>query len=227
MAGRQDSEDRRTRAVRSICACCLLALAGCGGGSAGGNNVPSDPLLGNQQPVPVVGAGAAVTAAPKSEPASPLPAMAAPTSPVSNAALATASVTQLDSVREQRIGPPPIAKLTGAAPVGAAGTPGSVTLNTPGPAGSPSDVSPLTRLEGVTPVPAVGGDGQWSALVKRLQDRGMTAFRLELQRDGLWRCGCSIPDRRNPSLKQTYNTSAADATSALRAVVEEVERSAP
>ncbi|MBI1916524.1 MAG: hypothetical protein HYS12_17585 [Planctomycetes bacterium] len=225
MAGRQDSKDRRTRAVRSVCACCLLALAGCGGGSASGNKLQSDPLLGNQQPVPVVGAGAAVTAAPKSEPAGPLPAMAAPTSAVSTAALATASPPLLDNGRDLRVGPPPTAKLTGATPVGATGTPNSVPLSTP--AGNPSDGSPLTRLEGVTPVPAVGGDGAWSALVKRLQDRGMTAFRLELQRDGLWRCGCSIPDRRNPSLKQTYNTSAADATSALRAVVEEVERSAP
>lgn len=226
MAGRQDSEDRRTRAVRSLCACCLLALAGCGGGT-GGNNLQPDPLLGKEQPVPVVGAGAAVTATPKSEPAGPLPVIAAPTPAQSNAALATASVTQLDNGRDLRMGPPPTAKLTGATPAGATGTPSAVTLNTPTPAGSPSDVSPLTRLEGVTPVPAVGGDGQWSALVKRLQDRGMTAFRLELQRDGLWRCGCSIPDRRNPSLKQTYNTSAPDPTSALRAVVEEVERSAP
>jgi hypothetical protein len=203
----------------------LLALVGCGGG-AGGNNLQPDPLLGKEQPVPVVSGAAAATTTPKSEPASPLPVMAAPTPAVSTAALATASAPLLDNARDLRMGPPPAAKLTGAAPVGATGTPSYATLSTPTPAGNPSDVSPLTRLEGVTPVPAVGGDGPWSALVKRLQDRGMTAFRLELQRDGSWRCGCSIPDRRNPSLLQTYNTKqpAADAMSALRAVVEEVER---
>jgi hypothetical protein len=54
----------------------------------------------------------------------------------------------------------------------------------------------------------------------------MTAFRLELERDtSLWRCTCSIPDRRNPRLKQTYSaTRAADPAAALRAVVEEAER---
>ena len=73
MSGEQDSEGRRARAVQSVCACWLLALAGCGGGSAGGSTRPGDPLLGNQPPVPVVAAGAAT---PKTEPAGPLPVLA-------------------------------------------------------------------------------------------------------------------------------------------------------
>jgi hypothetical protein len=221
MTGRQASKYRRARAVQSVCACCLLALAGC----AGGSNGQGDPLLGNQQPVPVVGAGAAVPVTPKTEPAGPLPTLAAPNASVSTAALATASVPQLDSKSDSRIDPPPAAKLTGAAAVGTGReNPSPVMLRAPESTGSPADVSPLTRLDNVSAVPVAGGDGQWSALVKRLQDRGMTAFRLEMQRDGVWRCICSIPDRRNPSLKQTYNTSAADPLAALRAVVEEVER---
>jgi len=54
----------------------------------------------------------------------------------------------------------------------------------------------------------------------------MAAFRLELEREtGQWRCTCSIPDRRNSRLLQTYAaTRATDPAAALRAVVEEVER---
>jgi hypothetical protein len=62
-------------------------------------------------------------------------------------------------------------------------------------------------------------------MMRFLDQRGMKGFRLEMLREtGQWRCSCSIPTRQNPTIKQTYDTTAADPQAALRAVVEQVER---
>jgi len=225
MTARQDSKSRQVRVVRSACAFWLLALAmGCSGGN---NNLQPDPLTGNQLPVPVAGVAAQPAAPAKSDPAAPLPALAAPNAAVSTAALAAATTPQPDGKPDVRIGPPPAAKLAGATAVSSGGeTSGPVTLKQPQPASGPADSSPLTRLGSVSPLPAAGGDAEWDRLFQRLKDLGMNGFRLELDRDtSLWRCTCSIPDRRNPRLKQNYSaTGAAAPVAALRAVVEEVER---
>jgi hypothetical protein len=223
MAGGQ-GESRRAGAVRSACACCLLGL-GLAGCSSANRVQQSDPLTGDQPPVPVAGAKGPAADAAKAGPAGPLPALPAPSSSTSTAALAAATVPRLDPGSGQRNGPPPEARL-GAAPTDGADRSPAATLNRPQPVGGPAPV-PVPRLQPISSSTTGGvADGtQWGALVKQLQDRGMKAFRLELERDtGLWRCTCSIPDRDKPSLKQTYDTRAADPAAALRAVLEEVER---
>src|SRR5262245_55061099 len=118
MTGRQDSKGGQARVVRSACAYCLLALAmGC----SGNNNLQPDPLTGNQPPVPVAGPAVPASVPVKSDPATPLPALAAPSAAGSTAALAAATTPRPDGKPDVRIGPPPTAKLASATAVGTAG----------------------------------------------------------------------------------------------------------
>jgi hypothetical protein len=97
---------------------------------------------------------------------------------------------------------------------------------------------PPTRGSAAPPPPSsagfvvpAGGPGAVQTIdqgLKALEQRGARGFRLEFQRDpAQWRCSCSVPNRQNPAYKQTYDTTAADPLSAVRAIVERVERENP
>ncbi len=201
---------------------CLLAplLSGCGGSAA--PKTGQDPLVGlNAPPIPKE-----VTPTAKG-PLQPVPALTAPSAATSPAALATGAVPTLESDREMRIpsGSDPAAAWRGQSPTG-------VTLSHPV---ASHDSGPERSL---TPVPAVGplapasgssaATGSIDQMMHFLEGRGVKGFRLEMSREtGQWRCTCSIPERENPSYKHTYDTqetAATDPQSALRAVVEKIER---
>jgi hypothetical protein len=75
-------------------------------------------------------------------------------------------------------------------------------------------------------VPAAAGSVDQA--LQALESRGVKGFRLEQQRDtGEWRCTCSIPNKQNPTIRRTYLKAAADPLSAVRAVLDEIDRDMP
>jgi hypothetical protein len=173
----------------------------------------NDPLLGST-PVPVP------KNAPEAKESRGVPDLPAPSASTSPAALAGAVVPQLDGGKDLRIGSDAGNR---------SGAPG-VTLSRPQPIDSNS--GPGARAEPVTPsaiIPA-GGPAPITSIdagLRLLEARGVKGFRLEYLRDSnQWRCSCSVASRQNPSsnVKQTFDARAADAVSAVRAVVEQVER---
>jgi hypothetical protein len=227
MAGR-GGRSQRTVAVWAACTISLLAILPTGCSSNPLRN--DDPLLGKSAPVVPVPEVGSVATGPGTP--GPLPVLAGSNGTTSTAALASGSVPALPTDRNLRIGPPPSAKLNGTA--GTSRAPAvPVTLSKPEPVGEkppvpaptpgPLPTAPVTLAGGVTVYVQSVDHG-----IKILEDRGLKAFRLELQRDtGQWRCTCSLPDRRNPSLKRTYDTTARDRVAAVRAVIEKVEKENP
>ncbi len=188
---------------------CLPVLAGCSGGTRVADN--RDPIIGNQQPLPVA-SGGQIKPVPAAGGASVSPLQPGPNSATSTAALASGGVGQLSSAQNLRGG------------AAATGNAGAATLGAPQVAkdgGTPARLQPI--------VPA-GGSGVQSVdqALQYLQSRGVQGFRLERQRDtGKWRCVCVIPNREAPAIKQAYDIQdAADPLSALRAVIEQAEQNA-
>src|SRR4051794_11051240 len=190
---------------------CLLGPLLAGGSS---NNQPkNEPPLGlNAPPLPREGPKTAQGGGPDK----PLPALTSPNGATSQAALAAGAVTQLDGGRDLRIGErDQVASWQGKTTGAVLGKP---TL--PSDTLTPPPMQPITQTGGVPAAISSVDQG-----LQALDQRGVKGFRLEQQRDsGLWRCTCSIPSPTNPNFKQIYDKSAADALSALRAVLDQIER---
>jgi hypothetical protein len=88
------------------------------------------------------------------------------------------------------------------------------------------DVPTPPNMQPITPAGGVGAAiSTIDQALATLELHGVKGLRLEQERDtGQWRCTCSIPDRQNPSQKHTYDTLNADALSALRAVLDQIDR---
>jgi hypothetical protein len=211
MAADRDQAGRR--GALTACALLLAFLAGCGGGATGkGSRMGAgDPLAGPVKPVAT--AGVSIGA-----PTGGVPPVPAPSGPTTTAGLATGTVPSFNAGRPGPSAPPSGWREPGAPKLGAPVPPtrGSAAPSIPSPSG---------------PVVLAGGGGGVQTIdqgVKALELRGARGFRLELQREtGQWRCSCSVPNRQNPASRQTYDTTAADPLSAVRAVVERVERDNP
>ncbi len=66
------------------------------------------------------------------------------------------------------------------------------------------------------------------ALWNLLAARGVTWYRLETWGDnGQVKYTCSIPNRQNPHIRRTYEALARDRSSALRAVLDQIDREQP
>jgi hypothetical protein len=199
MAADRDQAGRRGAAR---CGVCLLAalLGGCGPGATGTGSRPgADPLAGPA--TPSVGA-----------PGGGVPPLPAPSGSTTPAALATGTVPSFNAARPGSSGP---------AGVWREPTSGAI-LGAPEPARGTQPSGPLTLMSGPGSVQTIDQG------LKALELRGAKGFRLELQRDtGQWRCSCSVPNRQNPAYKQTYDTTAADPLSAVRAVVDQIARENP
>jgi hypothetical protein len=206
---------------RIICMLCLpvLFVMGCSG-----NRPPkNDPLVGiNAPPLPKENKGAgAVAKSNDRDPNKPLPALPAPSADTSPAALASGGVPKLDGERNLRMddkdaGKDPAASWRGKS--------SGVSL---GPPDTPPDPTPPRSSGDIKPVGAVSAAPALDLrqMIASLEQRGMKGFRLDQQRDsGQWRCTCSIPSKNNPSVKQTYDHTAADPEAAVRAVLDQVEK---
>ncbi len=199
----------------------LLAplLSGCGS-SAVPKNTP-DPLNGmstlqipkEPTPTPTV-----------KGPTQPLPPLPAPSSATSPASLASNAVPKLEDDRPLRI---PSDKDAG---WGGQSSPG-VTLGRPGTDAGTAGERTLTPVPAIGPLVPVSGTSppadSIDQMLQTLRLRGVKGFQLLMQREtGEWSCTCSIPRRDDPASKTTYNKVAGDPQSALKAVVEQVERDA-
>lgn len=193
---------------------CLSAglLTGCSGGTPPKNG--PDPLIPGP-PIPKEGATA------RGAQDKPLPVMPAPGGATTNAEIAAGAVPKLDKERDLRI--PGDKDPTDSWRDNTSG----VSLGTPGPARAGGSLPPVPTVGGFTPAggPTGGAITSVDQGLHALERYGVKGFRLEQQREtGQWRCTCSIPNKDKPTFKQTYDTTAADPLSALRAVVDQVER---
>lgn len=186
----------------------VLLLMGC----SGGNTPKNDPLVGlNAPPIPKESAGAVAKG-----PDKPLPALTAPSAETSAAALASGGVPKLDGDRNLRLDDKdPAAAWRGKSAAGV--SLGKPDLN--GEPAAPKPIDDITRVGG----PGAMTTGDLRHSIRALEQRGMKGFRLEQDRDsGQWRCSCSIP--KPDKQQQRYFTTAADPESAVRAVLDQVER---
>jgi len=240
-AGRQKPDSRPGMIARAGSAFSGLVVAWCLAvtGCAGTNRAPSspavDPLLGGP-PAPRQGA-AAPTTPPPGKPASGVAALPPPPSSVSPpivptssgsmAALAAGGLPTLDTNHDQlplRIGPPP--NNTGWS---GQGTPPSVVLNRPEPSPDASlrrDLAPAPPAPppNFTPTSATRFATYEQALAE-LTARGVKWQRLESDGEtGEWKFTCSLPNRQYPNISRTYVARAAEPVTAVRAVIEQMDR---
>lgn len=188
----------------------VLLLMGC----SGSNTPKNDPLVGLNAPsLPKAGAGAVAKGA-----EGPLPALTAPSAETSAAALASGGVPKLDGDRNLRLDDKdPTATWRGQSAAGV--SLGKPDLN--GGSSTPQPIDDITRVSG----PGTLTTNDLRQMIRSLEQRGMKGFRLDLQiATGQWRCTCAIPKRSNPNEKQGYDTMAKDPESAVRAVLDQVER---
>ena len=200
--------------VALACGCCFVG-PGCAGGpqrSAG------DPLVGGASPLP---AGAkAAAAANQTASTGPVPAVPAPNSTASTAALASGAVAPADSQHNLQIGDarPPAAGSTWSGPP----TAGSTVLQPPQPALIPaasrgaaapaSSAAPGTRLTSYEQARA------------QLQARGVTWFRLETIDPAGFQFSCSVPNRQNRNISRTYEAQASTELGAIQAAIEQIDK---
>jgi hypothetical protein len=207
--GRRAGEGGRGagRACALLGAFCVLAASGCqlANERAAGAN---DPLLGG---LPPRAAAAAATGQPR--------AATPPASSTSTAALASNPKQALDPDRELRI---PGGRDKAAAAGGDAKTPpGGVALQPPQPA-APDPA--MRQVSAVVPVGGARAAGLEQGLAQ-LRARGAVFYRLEAAADnGECLLTCSIPSRQNPNVRRTYEARAADEPTALRLVLDQIDR---
>jgi hypothetical protein len=201
----------------------LCLLAGCRTTSSPEpKQAPVDPLLGGP-PIPQKG-----TSSPSSSPrADATPALPAPSSSTSPAALANGAVPTLDPSRELSIndrGSGTPATPTGGwrGPGSAAGGAPDVQLRPPVPAGQPG----APPRQDAPPVPAAAPRvATFEQAEEALSARGVTWQRLETAADtGEWKFSCFIPNRANPNVHRTYEARARDQVAALQAVLDQIDR---
>jgi hypothetical protein len=199
--------------------CGLLLMAGC----LGNRQPPPDPLLGNQTPVP----NKPANPPPATTPTAFAPAAPAPSSSASTAVLASATGRPLDGGQELRIG-------TAGTPTAWQGQPtpaslpaasnGSTPPNQPQPVYQPAVRRDPVVARGVAPY----GGGRVATFEQAqaiLTAHGVKWQRLETWGDrGEWKFSCSIPNPTNAYVSRTYEGRAADSLSAVRAVLDQIDR---
>lgn len=229
--GRGTWQTARPRAGRArLLSCLVLAAlclpAGCRSTSPEPKQAPIDPLLGGP---PLQQKG---TSAPSSSSrADATPALPAPSSSTSPAALANGAVPSLDPSRELAIND----RGTGApvTPTGGWRGPGSavggatpdVQLRPPQTAGPPG----VPPRQDAPPIPTGPRAASFEQAEDLLRTRGVTWQRLETAADsGDWKFTCFVPNRTNPNVHRTYEAQARDQLAALQAVIDQIDReSAP
>jgi hypothetical protein len=192
-----------------------------------------DPLIGGGPARPAA-SGRAVAQAGNGT----VPAMSAPSSSTSTAALAPGTFQPLDPSRDLHIGgnrdstsPAPAnarASGSGSEAWQGPGSANNVALNRPDLSGGSG--APTTRQE---PHPLssngfalMGGSriGNYEQAQALLKARGVTWYRLETWGDeGEVKFSCSIPNRQNPNIRRTYEARAHDELSVLRAVLDKID----
>jgi hypothetical protein len=222
---------RPAPAVSLVLLCLLLLLIGCHAESPR-PAVNTDPLLGpvGVQPAATPGISAV---SPTPAPAGPLPALPVPGSATSNAALAPGWNQTLDPNRELRISDNP----AGAGAPAWRG-PGDVTLSQPQPANSslaartdvrPLPPAPVTPAAPAAPVYApppvtARGASPEASLLAQVTARGAKYQVLQTWGEsGAWKFTCAIPNRQNPNIRRTYEAQAGDPSSAIQAVLDQID----
>jgi hypothetical protein len=218
----------RKRARRLFLASCVLGTAhfvtaGCATESPRSAEV--DPLVGGP-PIPAAPAARPSTAPPASL-AGPAP-LPAPSSSTSPAALAPGAFTPLDPNHDLRIANGGAAAANPPAGDGWHGpsAPADVTLHRPELAGDapPAPRSPPQPAPGFA-LTAASAVGTYEDAQRLLRAHGVTWQRLETAGDaGEWKFTCWVPNRQDPNIHQTYGYQAPDPVSAMRAVLEQIER---
>jgi hypothetical protein len=202
-------------------------------GCASEDRPTNDPLVGGPPARPAPGRSPQTVAGTA---AGPTPALPAPSSSTSPAALAPGSFQPLDSNRELRIGNGDSSNvkttMTGNNWKGQ-NAPSGVTLNRPEPAtpeSAPLRPEPRPEVRGAAPSGALtfaGGNRMMSYEQAEavLTAKGVTWQRLETWGDaGEWKFSCSIPNRNNPNIRRTYEARSNDSLGALRAVLDQIDR---
>jgi hypothetical protein len=219
--GRATPEPGTNLGVRRPLAVALLVLAGC----AGDNRVATtfDPLLGGP-PLRPAGPAArppAQTAGPPPAAGSLPPSSPAPFSPASNAALAAGAPRPSGTGNELRIGSPD-GSWAGQGPA-AAGEASGAVLRRPQPVIEP--VGQRSPAAGAGPSESGAPLTTYEQAQAQLAARGVVWQRQERNADtGEWKFSCAIPNRQNPNLRRMYEARAADYLSAIRAVLEQIDR---
>lgn len=206
-----DQAVRRLRYRLLLAASGLFLVAGCVG-MGGDSSFATDPLLGGT-PVPRRPPGATPTGGTPAKQAG-VPPMPAPHSSTSTAALAGGVFQPLDARPELRAG----------APAGAWRAPGA-TLQGPESAGEPPARADTGPAAGFTLASGTRSSLSYEQAQATLAARGVTWQRLETGTEpGEWKFSCSVPNRQNPSIRRFYEARAHEAVSAMRAVIEQMER---
>ena len=208
-------------------ALCLLLLAGCEG-MASRSGMDRDPLTGGGPPIPrepVANQAAPVAA---TTPANPLPAMPAPASTTSQAALTGGGANpSLDPGRDLRIG----TGLGSPAPANwpSPNSPNGAVLHSPQPVNdgyfqqTGSQAPPAANIGTASPS-AGGGDG-YQQLQTALNARGVTWRRLETVGDSAeWKFSCSVPNAQNPNVRHYYEGRGTTDVNAIRSVLDQIDR---
>lgn len=189
-----------------------LLLVGC---AADNRQAAADPLLGPPAPAPAarVAAPAAPTPAPTAQ-ASVVPPLPVPSPPASTspAALAQGPAASFDPARELRIS----AGVQTTAGQGGWQSTGSLQP----PAGRSDPFSPVSLGA------AAGGQvTTHEQALAMLSARGVTWYRLESTSEhGPCKFTCSLPNPQNRLVSRTYEAQAADPLSAMRAVLDQINR---
>ncbi len=204
---------RRARAGLGVAL--WMGLCGC----AADSRVAGDPLTGDRTAAALPSKytpGGAVKAPPPA-------ALPAPHGAGSTAALASGAFPQFDGGRELRIGAgrEPNATTTSGNTWRGSGASGGVTLNRP----EPLDAAPSGSAPGFTPAGGTSRPLTEEQAWAQVEARGATWQRLETWGEaGEWKFSCSVPNRQNPSVRRFYEARANDRLSAMRAVLEQMDR---
>lgn len=203
----------------------LLALSGCESGF--GARQAGDPLVGIHappMPAPSTGGGAASTQSAANTSTPPLPAsMSVP----NQAALASGTKQTPDDPRDLRISTPPVVSVSSPGGRAASGNvrvdgpvpiPDSTSRTMPVPPAAPAGTRPADGA--VAPPPA---SMTFEEAQKYLKQRGVVWQRLEVDQ-GQWKFHCSRPIPNSPNMNSTYETKASDPLSAIRAVIDKIEK---
>ncbi len=208
----------------------LLAATGCSDLFHTNTNnaaAPADPLLGSPSVKPLTQIPAPAPAA-----VSVLPPAPTGTAPLSTAALAANTPRPLDSSHDLRIGGPRGSSGSDAwagQPPTSPGQAGGAVLQRP-----EMNVEPASRVEAVAPVSPASLPNTSSAPATieqaqaQLKARGIVYQQSTfINETGQWEFRCALPSRQNPRTRRSYIGTGPDALSAMRAVLEQIDKDQP
>ena len=195
----------------------LPFLTGCSGFNEALGN---DPLLGG----PPLRAAAAATAPPGPVAALPPPAA---NSTLSTAALAAGAPRPSDAAPDLRIGSS--GPSTGNDGWGSPSSTGQAAGGSGALLRPPEAITQPAPRQELATVSNPGAPRDRAITYEQAQEemkkRGVLWQRLEMVAEsGEWKYSCSIPNRQDPKLRRTYEARAADPVSAIRAVLEQLDK---